>query len=134
MPHFLADEFKELVRSRTDIVSLIAEGLTLQPVRGGREFVGLCPFHDDHNPSMRVYPDRQSFKCWVCDIGGDVFSFVMQYESVTFPEALRTLAERAGIELSPAAMGPGHAERGKKLTLYDVMAWAESEIEGFMRT
>src|SRR5262245_14776495 len=71
--HFAADEFKELVRSRTDIVNLIAESVTLQAQRGGREFVGLCPFHDDHNPSMRVYPERQSYKCWSCGEGGDCF-------------------------------------------------------------
>ena len=118
---------KERVRQAIDIVDLVGSYLQLR--REGRGYKALCPWHDDSRPSLQVNPERQSFKCWVCDIGGDVFSFLMKMENVTFPEALRTLAERAGIELSPAAIGPsGHAssaERGKKLTLYEVMAWAE---------
>src|SRR5579872_6078276 len=63
VPVFVDDQaFKEEVRSRTDIVGLISETVSLQPQRGGREFKGLCPFHDDHSPSFMVYPDRQSFK------------------------------------------------------------------------
>ena len=65
--------------------------------RQGRNYVGLCPWHDDTRPSLQVNPERQSFKCWVCDIGGDVFSFVMKIEGVEFREALQMLADRAGI-------------------------------------
>ncbi|MBS0264654.1 MAG: DNA primase, partial [Planctomycetes bacterium] len=89
MPVFVDDQrFKEEVRSRTDIVGLIAESVTLQPQRGGREFKGLCPFHDDHNPSMVVYVERQSFKCWSCNEGGDCYAFVMKRENIGFREAL----------------------------------------------
>ena len=59
------EEFKELVRSRTDIVQLIGETIALQPQQGGRVFKGLCPFHEDHNPSFTVNPERQTYKCWV---------------------------------------------------------------------
>src|SRR5690606_8859572 len=59
-------EFRETVRSQTDLVSLIGESISLQPRHGGRHFVGLCPFHEDHNPSLNVYPDRQTFRCWSC--------------------------------------------------------------------
>jgi len=126
--HFADDEFKELVRTRTDIVGLISESVTLQSQRGGREFVGLCPFHDDHNPSMRVYPDRQSFKCWSCTEGGDCFAYVMKRESVGFPEALEMLARRANLEM-PKSRRSEPAESGEnKNRLYEIVAWAENEF------
>src|SRR5262245_37334247 len=95
----LPSDFKEQVRAQTDIVALIGESLALQPRNGGREYAGLCPFHDDHDPSMRVYPDRQSYRCWVCNEGGDAFTWIQKRESVTFPEALEILARRANIEI-----------------------------------
>lgn len=90
-------DVKEAVRSASDIVDVIGRDLELRPQ--GRQFVARCPFHPDKRPSMTVNQERQSWKCWVCDIGGDVFSFVMQREGLEFPEALRMLAERAGIEI-----------------------------------
>ncbi len=94
----LLQDAKEQVRQSVDIVDLVGEYLPLR--RQGANFVGLCPWHDDTRPSLQVNPARQSFKCWVCDIGGDVFSFVMKREGVEFPEALRMLADRAGIVLA----------------------------------
>ena len=73
-----AFDAKEQVRQAVDIVDLVGSYVQLR--RQGRNFVGLCPWHDDSRPSLQVNPDRQSFKCWVCDIGGDVFSFVMKAE------------------------------------------------------
>jgi DNA primase len=90
---------KEQVRQATDIVELVGSYISLR--RDGRMYKGLCPWHDDRRPSLQVNPERQTFKCWVCDIGGDVFSFMMRREGVEFPEALAMLAERAGIELGP---------------------------------
>lgn len=122
------DHFKESVRNATDIVGLIAASVTLQPQKGGREFVGLCPFHDDHNPSMRVYPDRQSFKCWSCNEGGDCFSFVMKRERIGFREALEMLARQANLEL-PQRYRAAPAESGEnKNHLYEIVAWAENEF------
>nr|WP_246112993.1 DNA primase [Allorhodopirellula solitaria] len=97
-------DVKERVRSASDIVDVIGRDLELRPQ--GRNFVTRCPFHNDTKPSMTVNPERQSWKCWVCDIGGDVFSFVMQREGLDFPAALRMLAERAGIELPEFRRGP----------------------------
>lgn len=128
MSHFAADEFKELVRSRTDIVGLIAESVTLQSLHGGREFVGLCPFHDDHSPSMRVYPDRQSFKCWPCNTGGDCFAFVMKRENIGFREALEMLARRANLELPRSYRPVGEQPSENKNRLYEIVAWAENEF------
>ncbi|WP_404309791.1 DNA primase [Neorhodopirellula lusitana] len=97
-------DVKELVRSASDIVDVIGRDLELRPQ--GRHFVARCPFHNDKRPSMTVNQERQSWKCWVCDVGGDVFSFVMQREGLDFPAALRLLAERANIELPDKRQGP----------------------------
>ncbi len=97
-------DVKERVRAVSDIIDVIGRDLELRPQ--GRNFVARCPFHNDTKPSMTVNQERQSWKCWVCDIGGDVFSFVMQREGIDFPTALRMLAERAGIELPEFTRGP----------------------------
>jgi len=119
---------KEQIRQATDLVDLVSRSINLR--RQGRIYVGLCPWHDDSRPSLQVNPDRQSWKCWVCNIGGDVFSFVMKREGVDFAEALRILAERAGITLTPHGphrqkVAPGSPD--DKQTLYRVMAWAEEQ-------
>ncbi len=118
---------KERVRQATDIVDLIGGYLPLR--RQGRIYVALCPWHDDSRPSLQVNPDRQSWKCWVCDLGGDVFSFFMKKEGVDFREALQMLAERAGVLLATAPQGkaqPGSPE--DKRTLYQAMQWAEEQF------
>jgi len=120
-------EFKELVRARTDIVSLIGETLALSPRRGGQDYVALCPFHDDHNPSFHVYPERQTYRCWACNEGGDCFSWVMKTENVDFPEALRMLAERAHLEM-PKTAKAGRGSSQSKAELYEVLAWAERQF------
>ena len=96
--------------------------------REGRDFKALCPWHDDTRPSLQVNPERQSFKCWVCDIGGDIFSFVMKMEGVEFPEALAMLADRANIRLQPARPARPPAPVDDKRLLYQAMAWAEDSI------
>ncbi|MAE63452.1 MAG: DNA primase, partial [Phycisphaeraceae bacterium] len=85
------------VRQATDIVELIGQQIRIQPK--GREFVALCPFHDDSNPSMTVSPTKQIYKCFACGAGGGAFDWMINYHKMTFPEALRFLAERAGITL-----------------------------------
>lgn len=126
MPAAFSDDIKELVRSRTDIVSLIGETVALHSK--GREFAGLCPFHDDHNPSMRVYPDRQSYRCWVCNEGGDCFNFVMARERINFREALEMLAQKANVEIPKLQRGQAAGEQDNKNRLYEVLAWAENEF------
>ena len=81
---------KEQVRQAIDIVDLVGSYLELR--RQGRNYAARCPWHDDTRPSLSVNPDRQSWKCWVCNLGGDIFSFVMKKESVDFKEALKLLA------------------------------------------
>jgi DNA primase len=127
-----AFDAKEQVRQAVDIVDLVGSYVQLR--RQGRNFVGLCPWHDDSRPSLQVNPDRQSFKCWVCDYGGDVFSFVMRAEGLEFREALELLAERAGIQLKPPPQqgsepgAPPPRPEDDKRTLYRAMAWAEEQF------
>lgn len=118
-------DFKETVRAQTDIVSLVSEYVALTPERGGRVHKGLCPFHDDHNPSMNVSPERQSYKCWSCGEGGDCFSFLMKIESIEFREALERLATRANLEIPKAFSRPSGANKDKKNELYEIVSWAE---------
>ncbi len=116
---------KDRVKQAIDIVELVGKYVSLR--RQGRNFVALCPWHDDTRPSLQVNPERQSFKCWVCDVGGDVFSFVMKMDGVTFPEALATLADRAGIPLKPAREESRGSAPFDKRDLYQAMAWAEKQ-------
>ena len=111
------------IKQAVDIVTLVGEYLPLH--RTGSKYKALCPFHDDHTPSLELNPDRQSFKCWSCGAGGDIFDFVKDYERVEFPEALRMLADRAGVPLGePAApSAPGLS----KPELLGVTSWAEGE-------
>src|SRR6266404_943841 len=87
----------EQIRAASDIVDVIGGYLPLK--RAGANFVALCPFHREKSPSFNVNPHRQIFHCFGCHKGGDVFSFVREFESVDFPEALRRLADRAKIPL-----------------------------------
>ncbi|MFG0307467.1 MAG: DNA primase [Phycisphaerales bacterium JB040] len=89
---------RQKVRDASDIVDVVAEVVHLTPK--GREFVGICPFHDDHKPSMCVVPHKQIYHCFSCQAGGDVFTFVQEFHKIGFREALELLAERAGIELT----------------------------------
>ena len=87
------------VLDATDLVRLIGEHVNLRPA--GREFKGLCPFHNDTNPSMCVVPHKGIFYCFVCGTGGDALRFVQLHQHIEFGEALRYLADRAGIQLTP---------------------------------
>jgi DNA primase len=87
----------ELVKERTDIVDLIGAKVSLR--QAGRGFKGLCPFHDEKTPSFVVYPDSQSYHCFGCGKSGDAFTFVMDTEHLDFRDALKLLAERAGVTL-----------------------------------
>lgn len=101
------------IQQATDIVDLVSEYLRLD--KKGKEFVGLCPFHQDHRPSMYVSPQKQIFKCFACGAGGDVIKFVQMKEGLSFGQSLQRLAERAGIEYKPARKKerePGEADPG----------------------
>jgi DNA primase len=85
------------IQQANDIVDVISEHVSLK--KKGREMVGLCPFHDDHKPSLNVNSVKQIFKCFACGAGGDVFKFVQMRENLTFPQAIERLADRANIKI-----------------------------------
>ena len=115
----MADE-RELVRSRIDILDLIGQRVRLK--KSGRNWTGLCPFHEDRNPSFSVSPDIGRYKCWSCGAAGDVFTFVMETLGLQFREALELLAKQAGVELT---RGKGE-DRTKRQAQLDAMATAQA--------
>ncbi len=94
---YYSDDIVEEVRSRNDIVDVISGYVKLQ--RRGSSYFGLCPFHNEKSPSFSVSQSKQMYYCFGCGAGGNVFTFLMEYENDTFPEALKVLADRAGIAL-----------------------------------
>ncbi|MHC5113676.1 MAG: DNA primase [Planctomycetota bacterium] len=117
------------VRDATDLVQLIGQYVALKP--RGREYVGLCPFHDDHRPSMAVvtHKGRAFYNCFACGASGDCFNFVMSYQKVDFGEALRFLADRAGIELTRRESAPAEHRGPRKSDLFAAVEYAA----GFFR-
>jgi DNA primase len=91
-------DFKETVRQQADIVRVIGDYIQLKKA-GGQNFVGLCPFHGEKTPSFSVHATRQFFHCFGCGKSGDVFKFVQEREQISFPEAVRLVAEKVGIPL-----------------------------------
>ncbi len=92
------NDFKETVRQQADIVRVIGDYIKLKKA-GAQNFVGLCPFHGEKTPSFSVHATRQYFHCFGCGKSGDVFKFVQEHEQISFPEALRLVAEKVGVPL-----------------------------------
>ena len=105
----ITDEDRERVRQATDLVELVQETVELKP--RGHEFWGCCPFHGEKTPSFHIIPATQVWHCFGCGRGGDVFTYVMERENLSFPDAIRYLADRAGIELHETG---GRQPRGTK--------------------
>lgn len=111
----ITDEDKDRVRSATDLVELVQETVELKP--RGSEFWGCCPFHGEKTPSFHIIPSTQVWHCFGCGEGGDVFTYIMKRENLSFPDSIRYLADRAGIEVSD----DGPARKGtKRSRLIDV--------------
>lgn len=111
------------VQQANDIVELVGQLVSLK--NRGKEFIGLCPFHQDHRPSMYVSPVKQIFKCFACGAGGDVFRFVMLSQRLEFPQAVSELAQRAGIALPRGEFESDNADRSlSSQTLVKLMTWA----------
>lgn len=117
----ITDEDKEKVRQATDFVQLVAETVELR--QRGQEFWGCCPFHGEKSPSFKVNPNTGLWHCFGCGEGGDVFSYVQKRENLDFPDAIRFLADRAGIELSEERGGRRGPRRNR---LIDCLAEAQS--------
>jgi len=127
----IRNDIKDRVQQATDLVRLIGEQVALRPK--GKEFAGLCPFHDDKNPSMQVSPAKQIYKCFSCGAGGDAFSFVMNYHKMNFPEAIKHLAERAGIEVEEEK-GGAFGDQGASTSERKQIAAANAQAVEFFRT
>lgn len=131
----IAKDTITLVRDRTDIVSVVSEAVpTLK--KHGRRFVGLCPFHKERTPSFNVNPDTGLYHCFGCKESGDAFSFLEKVEGYTFTEAVRALAERAGVPIEEERkVAPSDADRHKREreALYGVMQMAATWYEEQLR-
>ena len=117
----ITDEDKERVRQATDLVALVAETVELR--QRGQEFWGCCPFHGEKNPSFKVNSNTGLWHCFGCGEGGDVFSYVQKRENLEFPDAIRYLADRAGIELAEERGGQRGPRRNR---LIECLTEAES--------
>ncbi|MCK4913384.1 MAG: DNA primase [Planctomycetes bacterium] len=124
MPRGFDNSIINQVQQASDIVDVISEHVNL--VSKGREMVGLCPFHEDHKPSMYVNNVKQIFKCFACGAGGDVFKFVQMRENLTFPQAIERLAQRAGIEIKKTShhSSASNVNQINPNVLAKVNAWA----------
>src|SRR5574344_833254 len=100
---YYPDELIEEVRMKNDIVDVISGYVRIQ--KKGSSYFGLCPFHNEKSPSFSVSPSKQMFYCFGCGAGGNVFTFVMQYENYSFQEAVKLLADRAGVNLPEMEYG-----------------------------
>src|SRR5919204_442046 len=106
-------ESKERVRDVADMVEVVSARVDLRPA-GPNRFTGLCPFHEERTPSFGIDAVKKVYYCFGCQAGGDVFRYVMDTEGVEFPEALRMLAERYGVELEVEDEDPQAAERRRR--------------------
>jgi DNA primase len=119
----ILSDFKETVRQQADIVRVIGDYIQLKKA-GAQNFIGLCPFHEEKTPSFSVHATRQFFHCFGCGKSGDVFKFVQEREQISFPEAIRLVAEKAGIPLpkmqySSESEAEDAGRRGKLIEMHE---------------
>ena len=106
------------IKQKTNIVSLVGDYVELK--KAGRNFKGLCPFHSEKTSSFMVSPELQIYKCFGCNEAGDAYSFLQKHEGMDFPEALKFLADRAGVKLKPATI----RRSGEKERMYEINSHA----------
>ena len=105
----IAEEKIDEIRNRTDIVEVVSSYLPLK--HSGVNHLGLCPFHQEKTPSFNVNSARQIYHCFGCGVGGNVFSFLMRMEGLSFPDAVRRLGEKVGVEVEEEAVSPDEIRR-----------------------
>ncbi|NLO90054.1 MAG: DNA primase [Clostridia bacterium] len=119
MSNSFSEAMIDEIREHNDIVDLISQFVDLK--KRGKNFVGLCPFHPEKTPSFTVNPEAQMFYCFGCGVGGNVFNFLMKYHGLTFYEAVKTLAEKAGIQIqTEKSFIPAKKELRKRDSLYRI--------------
>ena len=114
-------EFTERIKAANPIADVIGEYVTLK--RTGRDYVGLCPFHNEKTPSFHVHPDKEYFYCFGCQAGGDVITFIMRYQNLDYMETMRLLADRGNIEMPTESNNftyeTGQGSKRHRVTLAD---------------
>lgn len=126
---YIPSEVIEEVRGRLDIVEVISSYIDLK--KTGKNYVGFCPFHSEKTPSFTVSPEKQIFYCFGCQAGGNLFSFIMQMEGCSFPDAVRLLAEKAGVTIAPKTfLTPAEKQKAKTLeTLREMHSVAQKYFQ-----
>lgn len=122
----MSDELDD-IRARIRIVELVGESVSLK--RTGRNWLGLCPFHDDRRPSFNVSDQIGRYKCWACGESGDIFTWVMKTQNMTFPEAVEVLARRAGVELKRRANQDPSLRLSWQGAMTEALAFFRAELE-----
>ena len=113
---YISNEIINEIRNKTDIVDVVSRYVNL--TKKGKNYIGVCPFHDDHSPSMSVSPEKQIFTCFSCGATGNVFTFVSDFEKISFSDAVRLLGEKAGISIGNNTY-IGNSKRDKYFDIYD---------------
>lgn len=117
--NLISDEKINEIRSSVNIVDIISNYIPL--TNKGKNYFGICPFHDDHSPSMSVSPERQMFKCFTCGVGGNVFTFVSKYDDISFIEAVKKVAEYANISLDIKNISKKESIHKKEYEIMDMV-------------
>ncbi len=123
---FIPEEKISDIKNAADIVDIVSESVLLK--KAGKNYIGLCPFHSEKTPSFTVSPDKQIFHCFGCSTGGNVFSFLMKQEGLSFPEAARHLAKRYGVDIPDR---PLSAEQKKKISERESLLDINRRAAGF---
>ena len=119
MAVFIPEEIISEIKNAADIVDIVSEAVLLK--KAGKNHIGLCPFHSEKTPSFTVSPDKQIFYCFGCGTGGNVFSFLMKQEGLSFPEAVRSLGKRYGIDIPDRPLSPEQQKKiSQRESLFDI--------------
>lgn len=119
MAVFIPEEKISEIKNAADIVDIVSEAVLLK--KAGKNHIGLCPFHSEKTPSFTVSPDKQIFYCFGCGTGGNVFSFLMKQEGLSFPEAVRGLGKRYGIDIPDRPLSPEQKKKiSERESLFDI--------------
>ena len=119
MSAFIPEDKISEIKNAADIVDIVSEAVLLK--KAGKNHVGLCPFHSEKTPSFTVSPDKQIFHCFGCGTGGNVFSFLMKQEGLSFPDAVKRLAKRYGIDIPVRSLSPQEKNKiGEREALFDI--------------
>jgi len=121
----MSDEISE-IRDRIDIVDLVGQTVALK--RAGKNYKGLCPFHEDHNPSLYVTPEIGRYTCWSCKENGDIFTWVMKTQNVPFTDALQMLADKAGVKLRGRSDAQRSAKANQRAAMETALAFFREQL------